>query len=61
MKQAAEAFAELARVLRIFQVGGRRVLRFEIESSPFRKFTPSTRMNRHQRRRILAGVRRGGD
>ncbi len=53
----AEAFKEIGRVVRIFQVGGRRVQRFE-EEQLYLWHRPSSGLNRHERRTYLAKLRR---
>jgi len=57
LSAVAEAFKELARVLRIAQVGGRRVQRFE-EEQRWRWVEPTFGANRHERRKYLAQLRR---
>lgn len=47
----ANMFKEVGRVVRIVQVGGRRVQRFELESSPHRRWvSESYGLNRRQLR-----------
>jgi hypothetical protein len=59
MQRAQAAFKEIARVIRIAQVGGRRVQRFEEEQRQ-RWVQPSFGLNRHERRKYLAKMRRAG-
>lgn len=53
----AAAFKEVARILRIAQVGGRRVQRFEIEQR-YRWLVPAFGPNRSERRKYLSQLRK---
>lgn len=57
LNAVAEAFKEIGRVVRIFQVGGRRVQRFE-EEQRYRWVEPAFGVSRHERRKYLAQLRR---
>ncbi len=52
MGLVALAFKEVAHVIRVFQVGGRRVLRFELEAR-HRWLSVETKPNRHARRKAF--------
>lgn len=57
LNAVAAAFKEIGRVVRIFSVGGRRVERF-MQEQRYRWMEPSFGMNRHERRKYLAQLRR---